>query len=360
MRVSKYFLVAGVLVFILTGLLFSCKKDSTTQNYNADKTELKSMIDSLTIVSAQAVEGNKPGQYIPGSKEALDSVIALGQDVYSATNYTQEQVDNALNNLQRAGVTFSTQLLQEVSKENLVGYWKFNGNTNDSSGHNNNGILKTNWTGPSTAIVDGGTLPQLVNDRFGNPGSAYYFNNGATIEVPYTNDLNPKSMTISLWIKTDVISNGGDYMFAMRRWMGYKLNLQTSNFLYFTIYRDGTDNNYFMDDDGGSNSRVPIGTWTHAAVSYDNASSTAKFYLNGALVKTDSNKIGPPITLSPPYNITIGNEMPKSKYNTTDASNPDYYYGPDYFIGTLDDVRFYNAALSGNDVLSIYTSEKTP
>ncbi len=43
--------------------------------------------------------------------------------------------------------------------------------------------------------------------------------------------------------------------------------------------------------------------------------------------------------------------MPKSKYNTTDSNDPDYYYGPDYFIGSLDDVRFYNAALSDNDIL---------
>lgn len=360
MRSTKYILLAVLSGIMLFGVLTSCKKDSTSQNYNPDKTALKAKIDSLTAVSGAAVEGTKPGQYIPGAKEALDSVISLAQEVYTSTNYTQEQVMNALGNLQRAGVAFSTQLLQEVSQENLVGYWKFNGNSNDSSGHNNNGMLKTNWTGPSTAIVDGGTLPQLVADRFGNAESAYAFDKGATIEVPYTNDLNPKSMTICLWIKTDVISNGGDYMFAMRRWMGYKLNLQTSNFLYFTVYRDGTDNNYFMDDDGGSASQVPLGTWVQAAVTYDNANSVAKFYLNGALVKTDPNKVGPPITLSTPYNITIGNEMPKSKYNITDSNDPDYYYGPDYFIGALDDVRFYNAALSDNDILSIYTEEKTP
>jgi hypothetical protein len=354
MRIYKNILVAGLLLLFI----YSCKKSSSKPDYNADKTQLKSMLDSLTAVSGAAVEGSKPGQYIPGAKEALDSVIGLGQSVYTATTYTQQEVNNALSNLARAGVTFNSQLLQEVSKANLMGFWKFSGNPNDSSGHQHDGLLKTNWTGPSTAIVDGGTLPVLVNDRFGNANSAYYFNNGATIEVPYSNDLNPKSMTISLWIKTDVISNGGDYVFAMRRWMGYKLNLQTSNFLYFTIYSQ--DDNYFMDDDGGSNSAVPIGTWVQAAVTFDNASNTAKFYLNGALVKTDPNKVGPPITLATPYNITIGNEMPKSKYNTSDSNDPDYYYGPDYFIGSLDDVRFYNAALSDNDILSIYTEEKTP
>jgi len=354
MRILQYLLI----ICFCIGVAVSCKKDDTTPNYNADKTELKAMIDSLTLVSDNAVEGNKPGQYTPGAKASLDSVLSLGEEVYNSSTYTQQEVNNAVGNLERAGVTFSSQLLKEVSQENLMGYWKFTGNPADSSGHGHDGELKTNWTGPSTFIVDGGTLPQLVSDRFGQANSAYYFNNGATIEVPYSNDLNPKSMTISLWIKTDMISNGGDYMFAMRRWMGYKLNLQTSNFLYYTIYSQG--GNYFMDDDGGSGSAVPIGAWTYAAVTYDNASSTAKFYLNGALVKTDENKVGPPITLSTPYNITIGNEMPKSKYNTTDSNDPDYYYGPDYFIGALDDVRFYNAALSDNDILSIYTQEKTP
>jgi hypothetical protein len=353
----------NILLLLLVGCFFlgtvsSCKKDSNPTTSNPDKTALKAMIDSLTAVSAAAVEGNKAGQYVPGAKEALDSVISLGNAVYTATNYSQLQVNNALNNLTRAGTVFSTKLLQEVSKETLVGYWKFNGNADDSSGRGNNGILKTNWSGASGAAVDGGTLPQLVPDRFGQANSAYYFNKGATIEVPYVSDLNPKSMTISLWIKTDVISNGGDYMFAMRRWNGYKLNLQTSNFLYFTVF--GQDQSYFMDDDGGSNSAVALSTWVHAAVSYDNANSVAKFYLNGVLVKTDPDKVGPPITLATPYNITIGNELPKSKYNVTDSSDPDYYWGPDYFIGTLDDIRFYNSALSDNDILSIYTEEKTP
>jgi hypothetical protein len=147
-------------------------------------------------------------------------------------------------------------------------------------------------------------------------------------------------------------------MFALRRWFGYKLNLQTSNFLYFTVYRG--NNNWVMDDDGGSGSTVPLGTWVFASVTYDNSSSTGKFYLNGKLVKTLTDKTGPPSTLTTPYNLTIGNEMPKSKYNITDSNDPDYYYGPDNFTGTLDDIRLYNKALTDNEILSIYTSETTP
>lgn len=356
---NKYILLLILLGSILSGSMISCKKNNSTPDYNSDKTILKAVIDSLTSVSDTTVEGNKPGQYIPGAKTALDSVIKLGNEVYSSNTYTQEQINNALNNLLRAGNTFSTRRLQTVSPENLIGYWKFNGNTNDSSGHQNDGILKTNWFGPdATHAVDGGTLPQLVADRFQQPNAAYYFEKGATIEIPYNNTLNPKSMTISLWLKTDVPSTGGDYMFALDRWWGYKLNLQGSNFLYYTVFKG--NGNWVTDDDGGSGSTVPLSTWVFAAVSYDNSTSTVKFYLNQNLVKTISNKPGPPFTLTTPYNITIGNELPKSKYNLSDSNDPDYYWGPDNFTGSLDDVRFYNTALTDNEVLSIYTSETTP
>lgn len=350
------FLVIGSL--IAASVLSCSKNDNGSPDYNADKTVLKSLIDSLQSVSDTSSEGNKPGQYVTGAKTALDSVINLAKDVFSANTYTQEQVNNAISNLRRAAVTFSSKRLKEVSPENLMGYWKFNGNANDSSGNHNDGEFKTNWFNVvSGTPVDGGTMPTLVSDRFGNENAACYFEKGATVEVPYKNSLNPKNITITLWLKTDAISGGGDYIFALRRWFGYKLNLQTSNFLYFTVYKG--DNNWVMDDDGGSGSTVPLGTWVFAAVSYDNSTNTGKFYLNGALVKTLTNKTGPPATLTTPYNLTIGNEMPKSKYNITDSNDPDYYYGPDNFTGTLDDVRLYNTALADNEVLSIYTSEST-
>lgn len=359
MRINKNSFLLILLGGILITSVLSCKKDhDAAPNYNADKTRLKAVVDSLTVVYNSTVDGNKPGQYVMGARSALDSVIKLAVTVEMTQTFTQEEVNNVVNNLLRAGNAFSSQQLQEVSLVNLMGYWKCNGNPNDSSGNHNDGVYKTNWIGSdATHAVDGGTLPQLVANRFGQANSAFYFEKGATIEVPYKNSLNPKSMTISLWLKTDVASSGGDYMFALDRWYGYKLNLQGSNFLYFTVYQG--NNNWVLDDDGGSLSTVPLHTWVHAAVSYDNANSTAKFYLNGQLVKTLVNKTGPPVTVNQAYNLTIGNELPKANYNLTDSNNPDYYWGPDNFTGTLDDIRIYNIALLDKEILSIYTAEST-
>ncbi len=87
------------------------------------------MLDSLTAISSAMLwKEINPDNIRRAPKRPLDSVISLGETIYTATNYTQQEVNNALSNLARAGVTFNSQLLQEVSKANLMGYWKFTGN----------------------------------------------------------------------------------------------------------------------------------------------------------------------------------------------------------------------------------------
>jgi hypothetical protein len=83
-----------------------------------------------------------------------------------------------------------------------------------------------------------------------------------------------------------------------------------------------------------------------------------KFYVNDKLVKT-ADVTGVPITLASPVNLTIGQQLPKGKMNFTDTSSPFYYYGQAFFKGSMDDIRFYNRALTDAEVLSIYTIEKT-
>jgi hypothetical protein len=167
MRTSKYIVYLLTLVAVVA-VMGSCKKNSTPSSYVTDKTALQATIDSLTTVYNNAVEGSKPGNYVVGAKEALDSVIMLAGQVTASQSFTQQQVNNALNNLLLAGQKFQTQLLQEVSAANLVAFWKFNGNTADSSGNGHDGTLKTGWIGSSVAtMTDGGTLPQLTTDRFG-------------------------------------------------------------------------------------------------------------------------------------------------------------------------------------------------
>ncbi|MGI8950073.1 MAG: LamG domain-containing protein [Chitinophagaceae bacterium] len=353
MRKYKIFIIFFSLFLAGAAILSSCKKDNGNNNTPAsNKTALNSLIDSVKTVLSATIEGNKPGQYAVGSKEILDSSLQLAMAVSTSTTYTQQQVDNATSNLQRAVEVFQSHLIQEVSVVNLVAFWKFNGNAIDSSGNGHNGALKTGWVGSSAATAtDGGTLPVLVPDRFGRPNMAYDFNNGATVEVPYDAALNAQNFTISLWVKRHG-TNSNNYMFSLNRWNGYKFQLQSNDFLFLTIH---ADNGYHdVDDNPGV---VPDETWTHAAVSYTNGAM--KFYINGELIKT-ADVTGVPLTLSTPVPLAIGNELPKDVYVLNDPNSEFAFYGGDFFIGSLDDIRFYNTALSDAEVFSIYTIESTP
>ena len=65
-------------------------------------------------------------------------------------------------------IGISQDLPPYVPTEGLIGYWPFDGNANDISGNNLNGI------------VNGATL---TTDRSGNIESAYFFDESAWIET---------------------------------------------------------------------------------------------------------------------------------------------------------------------------------
>lgn len=351
MRLSN--IITCCALFLFTTAIVSCSKDDgPAPDYNSDKTRLKAVIDSLTDVYNTAAEGSKPGEYIVGAKAALDSVLQLGNQVYTGS-YTQLQVNNAVVNLLKAGETFSTKLLQEVSAENLMAFWKFNGDATDLSGHGHDGILRTGLVGASApTATDGGVLPVLIADRFGTPGMAYEFKQGATIEVPYSSELNPQNLTITAWVKR-YNTSASNYILSLNRWNGYKFQLQGNNFLFFT-FQDSNNGFHDIDNNPGA---VPENVWTHVAVTYTNG--TMIFYLDGAMSKTLAVS-GTPITVSPAVNLSIGNELPASYYNLTSDADPFYYWGASYFTGGLDEIRLYNTALTANQVLSIYSQEREP
>jgi len=332
-------------------LVFSCKKnDQPAPNYNSDKSKLTQLTDSLMNVYSNSVEGNKPGDYSVGARGTLKAALDLAAEVESG-KFTQEEVNNAYNNLVLAGQQFNTRLIQEVSAAYLAGFWKFNGNPADSSGHGHDGVLKTGYIGSSAATAtDGGTLPQLTADRFGRANMAYSFNNGSLIQVPYAAELNSPAFTISLWV--DMTSNSnGSYMISMNRWWGYKFNLNGTAVPFLTVATAAT----IYDRDAGS-VNVATGVWIHLAASYTDGAM--KFYVNGELKKTWTNTPGAAVTLASPVDLSIGNEMPKEYYNLTDNSNPGYFWGASYFVGAMDDIRMYNKVLTDAEVNSIYIIEK--
>ena len=360
--VSQFKFIKILVLFSLTLTLYfvSCSKSSTTPPPVTNKTSLQEKIDSGTYYHTYTTEGTKPGQYTVGAKATLNTAIASATTILNDATSTQSVLDNAAANMQAAINNYHSAYIQEIAAANLIAYWKFNGNANDSSGNGHNGVVTKGH------VYFGGGTPSLTSDRFGNANRAYHFDQGGNIEVPYATTLNPSSMSISLWVKRDtttrLVNNNDRYMIAMSRWNGWKFQTQPS-LPFYTVHAVRTantpvDSTYYDRDDAGTALNSPT-TWYHLVVTF--TSGEEDFYINGSLVKSWTNVPGTPINISAnPINITIGSDLPVSKYTTVDDGTGRFFVNwGGFWTGDMDDVMFYNIALSGPQVQSIFNDQNT-
>ena len=355
--VSIRSLLSILMAFVLMLVLFeACKKEDSTPAVPIDKTKLKARLDSANAGYALAVEGVQVGQFEAGSKAVFKTAVDAATTVYTNTNATQSDVNNAYTNLGQAGLLFLSKQVQQIAPANLVLYLKLDGNANDASGKGLNGALKAGSTGVSSWTGWGGGTPTPSADRYGKPGLAYFFDKGANIEVPYNSVLNPaKEITISLWARPTVV-RPSNYLVSLDRWNGYKLQLQEANKAFMTVKAGATKYN----DKDNESPTLDINKWYHITVSYKSGAMT--FYLNGTPVKAWTDATGDPYAVKSNINLTIGQDLPTSLYqlNEKDDADGNNFNGPwgGYFTGDIDEVRIYNVVLSDAQVKSIYNAEK--
>ncbi|MFW0718536.1 LamG domain-containing protein [Pedobacter sp. N23S346] len=338
------------LLYVCLGTLAisSCKDDANLPDYASNKTGLSQLADSVNRVYSGSAEGNDIGQYPKQARAELKTALDLATSVTTGA-FTQEEVNNALANLRRAAVAFNARKIEEVAADNLVAKWLFNGNALDATANGHNGTLMSGIIGTAANYRDAGILPVATTDRFGRAGNAYAFDNGAYIEIPYSAALNPSILSISLWVNVKE-SSADNYMISMNKWNGFKFQLQSDNFLFMTLKT--TSATYDRDSNPG---KMAVGKWHHAVVTAGNGAIT--FYVDGIQTRTES-AAGSAFRLTTPVNIAIGQILPKGILNFTDTSSPFYFSSAAYFRGSLDDIRYYNKALSSDEVLRIYNNEK--
>lgn len=346
---------------LLTVVVSSCKKNSDSAPPPADKTALQAAITTAQALNL-TVEGTKPGQYEVGSKAALSAALTASNLVYANAAASQTLVNNTTAQLLAAIAAYQAHLIQEIAAVNLIGFWKMNGNANDSSGNANNGVVTAGH-----AYFGGGT-PTLTLDRFGRANMAYHFDHGGNIDVPYKASLNPQQMSLSVWVKwsgTGRTLNADTYtMVAMNRWNGYKFQLQSTHLPFYTVkVVKAAGDTTIYDRDTGDGFSIAEGTWRNLVVTF--TSNTMSFYINGDLVKTWDAASSRPVpgnglTLANPIDFVIGQDLPTNKYTATDDGTGRFFvnYGG-FFTGDLDDVMFYNIALTGPQVKSIFTNQNT-
>ncbi len=209
-----------------------------------------------------------------------------------------------------------------VPANGLVGWWPFNGNANDESGNNNNGT------------VNGATLSA---DRFGNAGKAYGFN-GTTqnILLGDISAMEGDSHSISVWVNanqfnstyTDIISKEG-LVFNQRQWVLQVVNQKIGN----TIF---TVNNVYSHITQQS---LITANWFHVVKSWDG--SLLRTYINGQLDGT----------------IPTTGSLVQANHNILIGGNPNFL--DQYFNGKIDDVAFYNRALTQQEITGLYQGANT-
>lgn len=226
-------------------------------------------------------------------------------------------------------------LAQNINNGLLLEY-KFDGNADDSSG---NGYHGTNYR------------TSFVNDRFGNPFSAAFFNGiDSYIDLPNLLELKPAlPVSFSFWIRYD--SNDSkdrdvfNTSFKEDESSGVYFNSQASTGKYAVNYGDGSSNyTSATRKTYVSNSVIEVGEWHHVVVIVSSALNM-KIYVDCA-------------EISGTYSGS-GGEL---KYSDTPGSigrhDRDIGIPANYFKGALDDFRYWNRELTQIEVesLCIYLS----
>jgi hypothetical protein len=278
--------------------------------------------------------------------------------VVDNTATIQTEADAAKVSLDLAVTTFQGLVITPIAKDALIAHWSFNegaGTTaGDDSDNHFNGTFKTG------ATAWGAGTPTWSADRTGAANKALHFDHGGNVEIPYNAKLNPAQMTISVWLKDDLIDANNRFL-GLQSWVGYKFQLQDGNRPFLSIgYNGGT-----YDRDSGQG--LPINEWHHVVVSYGGGSMI--FYVDGTMVKTWADTPNPAVSIAgKPYNLVIGQDFPTDKYSPGDGTgfddpnSPNYHVIPlawgGYYHGSLDELRMYNTVLTSTQVSQLYDREK--
>ena len=230
--------------------------------------------------------------------------------------------------------TLFAQVPSYVPTNGLVGYWPFSGNANDESGNGYNGV------------VNG---PTLTVDRFGSPNSAYSFD-GINDFIQAPNYASNSSFTVSCWVNMPTYNlnslGSNDFIF-----FGNHSGINDLNRNFLIGYRNfGSEygfSTYIFNDNGINtfqsypiNQTPPsVNSWHHFVSVFENG-TYVKMYLDNVLFWTQASNISQQTTRpSEPLFFGIG---VATQY--------------DFLNGKLDDVGFWNRALTETEITNLYNS----
>ncbi len=218
-----------------------------------------------------------------------------------------------------------------IPEDGLVAYYSFDdGTATDNSGHGYDG-------------QNHGAVPIS-----GVSGNALFFD-GTNDYINVTNspDFNPPSFTIGAWAK--VIGYGDDYQHIVSKHVNY-LGVREG---YCLQYMKISDNLNFFTGEGPSGGYnhinsgiVEPGDWHYVAGTYDGTTGEKRLYIDGISVGSSSSSV-----VHSPNDLIIG---------CGGQFGSHFPQFSDFFLGSIDEVIFYNRSFTAVEISDLYDSYMIP
>lgn len=345
--------IACVSLALFAGVFSSCK---TTEPEKADTTVLTAVIDSCQTLADAATTTD----YKQSDIDAFKATLATAKTAVANTAITQTAVDNLVVQLRAAKATFLASAFSAIPPSALLIGMTFDeavaSNQFTTAGK---GLIAKLTAGPSQIF---GTATNLPSFKAGKKGNAIYFNNGSHLEISnYTaNDFLGKFLSISVWVKPDS-TRAGNYIMSYNYWNSWKFQLQEQNKPFFTVH---TNADGWVDADNQMDFSAPNNAWTHLVVTLNMETKVLTFYVNGASTMEWNATTKPGLTGTGPW--VYKNTLPLmvgacttyaeaiAEWNWDWAKTPKNWDG---FVGSMDELKVYNIALTGGQVAKLYQNE---
>ena len=257
-------------------------------------------------------------------------IIKAQQKIHSAIQHERQSKNALEKSIEKLYESLEDLGWEPPPMPEPIAHWTFDegsGTIAEDSAGSNDGTLINGpvWT---TGQIDG-ALYFSGGDDYIDCGNSFASITGSTTK------------TITAWAKSDVSDRSGRIITLYRRSDSY------SAFVIYPRENDGVNpatwkglyatpgNGHKLIDSAVS---VTAGEWIHVALVQDGPH--VHIYVNGELENSASDAAAP--TISNPPNAVIGTYMW-------------YGHGPSAsFLGTIDDVRLYNRALSAEEIRQLY------
>ena len=293
-------------------------------SFDSETATKRILIDGVEVASAtdQGYVPNPQQDFHLGAGGDLGTQYYFDGSLDEAALWSRALEDTEVVSVMEDGVT-------SVS-DGLVAYWKLD----DPEGSAGEGAIED-----SAGDYDGNLPPPpFLPGQPGateNTGTSIAFSN-ASINVPYSEELNPESFTLTVWANP-AMTGGFQSVVTNRYDIGPGQNIQG-----FIIYNDNNGNWAFWTGDGDPmwpqviGPPVELNTWQHLAISFDSETMTKTLYVNGEEVASATDQ----------------GYVPNSGMDLHIGGGGDM--GDQFrFVGLIDDVALFDEALSQEDIQDI-------